>query len=163
MNDQTCWSWEGNKEKGISPMQIHFLPSGQTIDVERGTSLHTAAEMAGIRLRSDCGNTGTCGKCKVIVNGNEQRACQTIVDTDLEVVVPEISCLATENNIAIVMLAAPGVPWVYNEFGRTKPAGLTATRIDLYARSLFRATKKAIGPAAGTGAAVRACPVAPNR
>ena len=75
---------------------IHFLPGGQKVTVKSGTPLHTAAVAAGVALRSDCGNAGTCGKCKVIINGTEQRTCQTTVDTDLEIIVPEISRRAAD-------------------------------------------------------------------
>jgi len=71
---------------------------------------------------------------------------------------PKSRNLGSHGDIPIVMLAAPGVPWVYNEFGRSRPGGLTAAEIDQYARSLVRSTKSAIGPTAGTGRVVRECP-----
>jgi len=65
--------------------------------------------------------------------------------------------LGSHGDIPIVMLSAPSVPWVYNEFGRTNPGGLTDEQIDLYARSLIRATQQAIGPTEGTGPAITTC------
>jgi len=51
------------------------------------------------------------------------------------------------------------VPWVYNEFGRSSPSGLTAAQIDLYAGSIVKATQQAVGSSAGTGRAILTCPV----
>lgn len=48
-------------------MEITFKPAGRTVDVTPGTSILSAAHKAGIRLDSDCGGMGRCGKCKVIV------------------------------------------------------------------------------------------------
>ena len=50
-------------------MKITFKPAGRTVDVEPGASILSAARKAGIRLDSDCGGMGRCGKCKVIVAG----------------------------------------------------------------------------------------------
>ena len=66
--------------------------------------------------------------------------------------------LGSHGDIPIVMLSAPSVPWVYNEFGRTDPAGLSEAQIDVYASSLIRATQQAIGPTEGTGPEVTTCP-----
>jgi len=65
--------------------------------------------------------------------------------------------LGSHGNIPIVMLSAPSVPWVYQEFGRTNPGGLTDAQIDVYANSLIRATKLAIGPTTGTGSGTFTC------
>ena len=43
----------------------------------------------GIFLDMPCGGKGSCGKCRVMVNGEERLACQTIVDQDMEVELPE--------------------------------------------------------------------------
>ena len=37
---------------------------------------------AGIMLPKHCGGNGTCGKCKILLNGNECLACQTIIKKD---------------------------------------------------------------------------------
>jgi len=44
--------------------------------------------------------------------------------------------LGSFGDIPIVMLSAPGVPWVYNEMGRTTDAGLSAAAKDIYARGI---------------------------
>ncbi|MCL1898673.1 MAG: N-acetylmuramoyl-L-alanine amidase [Micrococcales bacterium] len=64
--------------------------------------------------------------------------------------------LGSFGDIPIVMLSAPSVPWVYNEYGRNG-GGLTDQQIEIYANSIVRATNQAIGPTEGTGPAVYSC------
>jgi uncharacterized 2Fe-2S/4Fe-4S cluster protein (DUF4445 family) len=45
-----------------------FDPFGRRVSVPAGTTLFQAALSKGILLRSDCGEKGTCGKCRVIVD-----------------------------------------------------------------------------------------------
>ena len=45
-----------------------FDPFGRRVLVPVGTTLFQAALSKGILLRSDCGEKGTCGKCRVIVD-----------------------------------------------------------------------------------------------
>jgi uncharacterized 2Fe-2S/4Fe-4S cluster protein (DUF4445 family) len=47
---------------------IIFDPFGRRVSVPVGTTLFQAALSKGILLRSDCGEKGTCGKCRVIVD-----------------------------------------------------------------------------------------------
>ena len=90
-------------------MRVKFQPSGALVEVSEGTSLLAASRQAGVALESPCGGRGTCGKCRVIVDGDagpltdaEQRhlspeeiqagyrlACQAVVASDLLVRVPE--------------------------------------------------------------------------
>jgi len=90
-------------------MRVKFQPSGALVEVSEGTSLLAASHQAGVALESPCGGRGTCGKCRVIVDGDagpltdaEQRhlsleeiqagyrlACQAVVASDLLVRVPE--------------------------------------------------------------------------
>ena len=76
------------------------------IEVPGGTLLTDAAEKAGIEVNQPCGGQGRCGQCAVqITSGNVKRrstmrlsaedvdqgyalACQTIVEGDINVVVP---------------------------------------------------------------------------
>ncbi|EMS78943.1 ASKHA domain-containing protein [Desulfotignum phosphitoxidans] len=45
-----------------------FDPFGRRVSIPAGTTLFQAALSKGILLRSDCGEKGTCGKCRVIVD-----------------------------------------------------------------------------------------------
>ncbi len=92
---------------------ITFQPSGKRITFEKGRTLLEAARAAGIQLRSECGGTGSCGKCKVRISGykhtEEEReylfltqaelrqgfhlACMALITDNLTVYVPEASLL----------------------------------------------------------------------
>jgi len=93
---------------------VRFEPSGLKTEVPLGTVLLEAAHKAGIYLTSICGGDGYCGKCKVIVNPEEQfesrpttlltpdeirrnyaLACQTKVLSDMTVTVPAFHELGT--------------------------------------------------------------------
>lgn len=92
-------------------MKIRFEPFGVTTQAEAGTTLLDAAVASGVEIESVCGGRGTCAKCRVIVSGGvsatsdqERRklsaeelaqgyrlACQALIVSDVEVVVPEES------------------------------------------------------------------------
>ena len=63
------------------------------ITVPAGTTLLDALKRNGIYPDAPCGGNGKCGKCKVFVDGTEALACETVVDRDMEVTVPETSKL----------------------------------------------------------------------
>ncbi|MCG8564519.1 MAG: ASKHA domain-containing protein [Desulfobacterales bacterium] len=95
---------------------IRFEPFGRRIQAEDGTTIFQAALTNGIQLRADCGEKGTCGKCRVIVDNpdhlsppgeSEQKklknrdathrlACQAQIHGDLLVTVPEKLLLRNE-------------------------------------------------------------------
>lgn len=58
------------------------------IQSPHGKDLLSLLAEAEIILSAPCQGNGKCGKCKVLVDGNEVLACQTPVLTDLEVEVP---------------------------------------------------------------------------
>ncbi|MDN5326042.1 MAG: hypothetical protein PWP41_738 [Moorella sp. (in: firmicutes)] len=49
------------------PCQVVFQPSGRRGEVSPGTNLLDAARQLGVAIKSPCGGTGMCGKCKVQV------------------------------------------------------------------------------------------------
>lgn len=63
---------------------VRFRPIDKQISVLGGTVLE-AQIAAGLRPDAPCGGKGTCGKCKVIVDGSEILACQILVDRDMTV------------------------------------------------------------------------------
>lgn len=70
---------------------VTFLPSGVSVEVEAGTSLLSAEVMAGLHPDAPCGGNGTCGKCRVMLDGQEVLACETEVNRDMTVQLPEQS------------------------------------------------------------------------
>ena len=114
-------------------MKVRFQPLGLTIEVKPGTTLLEAAVMAGVQIESACGGRGTCAKCRVIACGELSApsplelkglteedlrngcrlACQAIIESDVEVVVPE------ESRMSRVRILSEGAqrsvkldPWV---------------------------------------------------
>ena len=69
--------------------QVRFLPMKALVQVPQGTRLTEAARLAGIGLSAPCGGRGSCGKCRVELDGRSVLACQTLVTRDMAVRVPE--------------------------------------------------------------------------
>jgi len=70
-------------------MTLTIRPSGKTIEVESGTLLREALARAGYAVDAPCGGRGTCGKCTVDLDGETVLACQTVIDHDCTVTLPE--------------------------------------------------------------------------
>ena len=64
---------------------VTFLPDGVSVPVEAGATLLAAQIAAGLHPDAPCGGKGTCGKCRVILEGTEVLACQTTVSRDMTV------------------------------------------------------------------------------
>lgn len=100
---------------------VTFLPSYRKIEVARGSTILDAAQRAGLNMNVVCGGLGKCGKCVVYVQSgrtefDQQKysrfftpeelergaclACATLVQGDLQVVVPE-STLIQEQKILV--------------------------------------------------------------
>ncbi len=58
-----------------------------TFEVGVGVRLFDVLLEKGLYVENDCGGLGTCGKCKIIVNGREELACHYIVDDDIDVTI----------------------------------------------------------------------------
>ena len=59
---------------------INVTINGKTTTVSKGTSLSDILDIEKL-----CGGRGTCGKCKVKVNGKETLACKYIIESDITV------------------------------------------------------------------------------
>lgn len=68
---------------------VTFLPDNISVEAEAGTSLLSSQILAGLHPDAPCGGKGTCGKCKVMLEGREVLACQTVVDRDMTVFTEE--------------------------------------------------------------------------
>jgi len=69
----------------MNSFTVTFLPDNVTIDALPGSTVLQAQIAAGLRPDAPCGGKGTCGKCRVIIDGKEVLACRTTVDRDLTV------------------------------------------------------------------------------
>jgi uncharacterized 2Fe-2S/4Fe-4S cluster protein (DUF4445 family) len=87
---------------------VTFQPDNKRIKVDSGYTILNAAVDAGVFINSVCGGLGKCGKCKVQVKGDvsardsellseEEKknnlflACETSIEGDCEVYIPEVS------------------------------------------------------------------------
>lgn len=68
---------------------IEISATARKITVAPGVDLLSALKQHGIFPDAPCGGNGTCGKCKVTVNGIEALACKTTVDQDMTVTLPQ--------------------------------------------------------------------------
>jgi uncharacterized 2Fe-2S/4Fe-4S cluster protein (DUF4445 family) len=75
---------------------VTFLPDGRGVSIHEGANLVEAAGLAGIVLNTVCGQKGTCRKCAVIIQPQNQSvlACQYCIHDDLTVFVPPDSRFA---------------------------------------------------------------------
>lgn len=67
----------------MNTFTVTFLPSKKKIEVLSPRTVLEAAQMAGISVHAPCGGNGTCGKCKVMVDGQLVSGCKTYIDRDL--------------------------------------------------------------------------------
>ena len=91
----------------MSMHAVTFQPSNATIAVPTGTLVSEALQQAGLEAMQPCGGQGRCGRCAVRVEGGTVRrrstlrlspedvaagyalSCQTVVEGDAVIVVPE--------------------------------------------------------------------------
>ena len=71
-------------------MKLRIQDLDRVIDAPAGANLLEVLRENGLHPDAPCGGKGKCGKCKVLVDGVEQLACQTSVDRDLSLVLPHL-------------------------------------------------------------------------
>lgn len=69
--------------------ELHILPGDVFLQVPGGENLMKALRGGNLAPDAPCGGCGQCGKCKVIAGGREVLACQTFVERDMTVIVPQ--------------------------------------------------------------------------
>ncbi|MBQ6067665.1 MAG: DUF4445 domain-containing protein [Clostridia bacterium] len=74
--------------------------NGRPIEAADHEPLSDALRRAGIVVPLPCGGRGSCGKCRVTVNGKEELACQYRVTADAAVTVPEKETILSETGAA---------------------------------------------------------------
>ncbi|MGD9015380.1 MAG: ASKHA domain-containing protein [Candidatus Omnitrophota bacterium] len=95
----------------MEKFKVTFYPDDKIVMIQKGKTILAAAISAHIYINSSCGGDGVCGRCKIILKKGEvttqhsgrlspeQRrqgyylACQTMVQSDLEVLIPPESRL----------------------------------------------------------------------
>jgi len=100
--------------------RITFQPSGRNVFVLPGTKIIEAAGRAGININMPCGGQGTCGKCRIQITSETKTspcqvekdifsqeelnigwrlACQTSVQNDMRIYIPDESLIVTSQKI----------------------------------------------------------------
>lgn len=73
--------------------KLRIEPQGIDCTVSEGANLMDALRDHQVFLDAPCGGNGKCGKCKVYINGTAALACETVVDRDMTVTIPQTSGL----------------------------------------------------------------------
>ena len=71
--------------------KIKVTVNGKVVLANAGTTLSDILD-----IEKPCGGRGTCGKCKVKVNGKDELACQYVIESDIEVETYEKSEIVSE-------------------------------------------------------------------
>lgn len=59
-------------------VRVRFLPSGRSVEVAAGVTLHEAIRRAGLPIASACGADGLCGRCGVdLLDGDTRLSPET--------------------------------------------------------------------------------------
>ena len=69
----------------MNQFTVTFQPDNRRVTVPENTTLLQAQILAGLRPDAPCGGKGTCGKCRVDLDGEIILACQTPVCRDMTV------------------------------------------------------------------------------
>jgi uncharacterized 2Fe-2S/4Fe-4S cluster protein (DUF4445 family) len=67
----------------MGKFKITFSEEQKVYMAEEGMTVLDAERAAGLTPDAPCGGKGTCGKCKIRLDGEVQLACQTIIHSDL--------------------------------------------------------------------------------
>ena len=68
---------------------VTILPENRTVFAPHGSNLLQILRQNDLAPDAPCGGNGTCGKCKVLIDGQETLSCKATVTRDLCVVRPE--------------------------------------------------------------------------
>ncbi len=89
--------------------EVKFPTFRKSVPVAAGTTILAAAAMAGLEATADCGGKGTCGKCKVIVEGSLEPLTDTerrsLADVEIKRGI-RLACQARVNGDASVEFVA---------------------------------------------------------
>ena len=68
---------------------ITVLPEGRRLEGSPGETLLSVLRAGNVLLDAPCAGNGSCGKCKVLIDGKPHLACKTVIDRDMTLVLPE--------------------------------------------------------------------------
>lgn len=65
--------------------KVTVFPIGTTAQASHGMTLLSFLQRTGMVIDAPCSGKGTCGKCKVLLDGKLVSACKTLIDRDMTV------------------------------------------------------------------------------
>ncbi len=68
---------------------LTILPGGNKVRVNAGANLLAVLQDKGFISDAPCGGNGICGKCRILLDGKEALACQTVIEQDRIVEIPQ--------------------------------------------------------------------------
>lgn len=68
---------------------VRVFMDGETFTAETGERLSDVLIRAGVEISMPCGGRGTCGKCRVTVDGRQELACRYILSSDVSLELPQ--------------------------------------------------------------------------
>lgn len=90
-------------------VMVRFEPVGKKVFVNPGVTVFEAAEKVGVKITSECGRTGSCGKCRVIVE--DQSSLSEISESELQHIKPaefrlgyRLACCADVKGDVVVLV-----------------------------------------------------------
>ncbi len=69
--------------------QVTVLPENRVLETDGGENLLSLLRQMNFILDAPCGGEGKCGKCRVVIDGEEAFACHTVIDRDMTVTLPQ--------------------------------------------------------------------------
>lgn len=69
--------------------RITVEPGQRKLEAAAGENLLALLRSAGLAPEAPCGGAGRCGKCRVLIDGAQALACQTVIDRDMTVALPD--------------------------------------------------------------------------
>lgn len=70
------------------PYRVTVMPQKRNIEAAAGENLLHVLRSAGFCVNAACGGNGSCGKCKVCIDGEEVLACRRVIDRDMTITLP---------------------------------------------------------------------------
>lgn len=104
---------------------VTVLPQKQNIEASVGETLLNVLRDAGFFVNAACGGNGSCGKCKVWIDGQEALACRTVIDRDMIVTLPsaEADRILTDGTTQTAVTASADGFCLAFDIGTTTVAG----------------------------------------
>ncbi|MDD6679253.1 MAG: ASKHA domain-containing protein [Firmicutes bacterium] len=73
----------------MDTITVHILPNGISAECRPGTTVLEFLQEKNLSPDAPCGGKGLCGKCKVLLDGQEVLSCQTVLEKNCTVTLPQ--------------------------------------------------------------------------